>query len=74
MCGAAMIQEVEHPTEEFLAELRDYESRACAYSLQLFHDTGMFDLDQWMADFAACVSAYLCVSHKHARALVQART
>jgi len=50
---------VEKPTEEFLTELRDYESRACAYSLQLFHDAGVNDLDQWMADFAACDSAYL---------------
>ena len=29
---------VESPSEEFLTELRDYESKACAYSLQLFHD------------------------------------
>jgi hypothetical protein len=50
---------VEKPTEEFLAELRDYEAKACAYSLRLFHDAGVFDLDQWTADFAACDSAYL---------------
>lgn len=46
-------------TEEFLAELRDYELQACRYSLQLFHEAGIRDLDQWMADFAACDSAYL---------------
>lgn len=50
---------VESPSEEFLTELRDYESKACAYSLQLFHDAGVLDLDQWTADFAACDSAYL---------------
>jgi hypothetical protein len=50
---------VKNPTEEFLAELRAYELTACRYSLQLFHDAGVRDLDQWMADFAACDSAYL---------------
>jgi len=50
---------VEKATEEFLAELRDYEAIACAYSLQLFHDAGVHDLDQWIADFAASDSAYL---------------
>jgi hypothetical protein len=50
---------VRNPTEEFLAELRDYERLACRYSLQLFHDADVRDLDQWVADFAACDSAYL---------------
>ena len=50
---------IEHPSEELLAELRDYERTACRYSLQLFHEAGVLDLDQWMADFAACDSAYL---------------
>jgi hypothetical protein len=47
------------PTEEFLTDLRDYERTACRYSLQLFHDAGITDLDQWMSDFAACDTAYL---------------
>ena len=46
-------------TEEFLAEIGEYEKIACRYSLQLFHDAGVRDLDRWMADFAACDSAYL---------------
>ena len=50
---------VENATEEFLTELAAYEKTACRYSLQLFHDAGVRDLDQWMADFAACDSAYL---------------
>ncbi|MCU1244775.1 MAG: hypothetical protein JWN02_685 [Acidobacteria bacterium] len=54
--GTAAVKE---PSEEFLAELADYERQACRYSLQLFHDAGIHDLDQWMADFAACDSGYL---------------
>jgi hypothetical protein len=54
--GSAAIQ---NPTEEFLGRLRQYELTACRYSLQLFHDAAVYDLDQWMADFAACDSAYL---------------
>jgi hypothetical protein len=50
---------VEKPSEEMLAELRAYELTACRYSLELFHDAGVRDLDQWMADFAACDSGYL---------------
>ena len=50
---------VSEATEEFLTELREYEMVACRYSLQLFHDAGVRDLDQWMADFAACDTAYL---------------
>jgi len=50
---------IEKPSDELLAEVRDYERTACRYSLQLFHESGVFDLDQWMADFAACDFAYL---------------
>ena len=50
---------IERPSEELLEEVRDYERTACRYSLQLFHDAGVRDLDQWMADFAACDFAYL---------------
>ncbi len=55
--GLARVQT--NPSEELLSELRDYERTACRYSLQLFHEAGVFDLDQWMADFAACDSSYL---------------
>lgn len=51
-----------HPgpwTEELLAELRAYETDACRLSLQLFHDAGIHDLDQWLSDFAACDYRYL---------------
>lgn len=46
-------------TEEQLAELAAYEREACRYSLQLLHDAGFVDLDQWVSDFAACDAAYL---------------
>ncbi|MBE7447613.1 MAG: hypothetical protein HS111_01595 [Kofleriaceae bacterium] len=42
-----------------LARLRGYEVDACRYSMQLFHDAGVTDLDQWLSDFAACDYAYL---------------
>ena len=42
-----------------LAELMAYEEQACAYSIQLLHDAGIHDLDQWISDFAACDQAYL---------------
>jgi hypothetical protein len=46
-------------SEEQLAELGAYERQACQYSLQLLHEAGFHDLDQWISDFAACDSAYL---------------
>jgi type 1 glutamine amidotransferase len=46
-------------SEEALAELSAYEREACRYSLQLLHEAGVHDLDQWISDFAACDSAYL---------------
>lgn len=48
-----------HPTEEQLGELEAYEREACRYSLQLFHESGVADVDQWLSDFAACDFAYL---------------
>lgn len=47
------------PSPENLARIRQYEIIACRYSLQLFHEAGVGDLDQWMSDFAACDYAYL---------------
>lgn len=49
----------ESPTEDELRRLIDYEVLACRYSLQLFHDAGVEDLDQWLSDFSACDLAYL---------------
>jgi hypothetical protein len=44
---------------ETIAALTQYEQQACQYSLQLLHEVGVHDLDQWLADFAACDLAYL---------------
>lgn len=46
-------------TEDELRVLTEYEILACRYSLQLFHDAGVHDLDQWLSDFSACDLAYL---------------
>jgi hypothetical protein len=46
-------------TDDQLRAAMDYESEAARYSLQLVHDAGFRDLDQWISDFAACDSAYL---------------
>jgi hypothetical protein len=51
--------EVKAPTDELLASLERYERDAARYSLQLFHEAGVHDLDQWLANFAACDIAYL---------------
>jgi hypothetical protein len=51
--------EVRAPSEAMLASLARYEVDAARYSLRLFHDAGVRDLDQWLADFAACDIAYL---------------
>lgn len=47
------------PDADQLVRIRAYEEEACAYSLQLLHDAGFRDMDQWLSDFAACDYAYL---------------
>jgi hypothetical protein len=51
-------------TDDQLRRVGDYEAEACRYSLQLLHDVGVHDLDQWISDFAACDSAYLMHFYK----------
>jgi hypothetical protein len=46
-------------SEEELRLLTEYEIVACRYSIQLFHDAGVEDLDQWLSDFSACDLRYL---------------
>jgi hypothetical protein len=60
---------VTSPSEAFLEELAAYERTACRYSLQLFHEAGVWDLDQWISDFAACDSAYLMHFYRTGRKL-----
>jgi hypothetical protein len=42
-----------------LLEIQQYEEEASRYSLQLLHELGIHDLDQWLSDFAACDLTYL---------------
>ncbi len=51
-------------SDDTLAALIAYEREACRYSVQLFHDAGVTDLDQWLADFSACDLAYLLHFYK----------
>ena len=44
---------------EVLAKILDYEKNATRYSLQLMHDVGVTDLDQWVADYFAADWKYL---------------
>ncbi len=48
-----------NPSEEMIQKLHAYELEACQYSLQLFHEAGVHDLDGWLSDYAACDFAYL---------------
>ncbi len=48
-----------NPSEEMVKKLYDYEHEACCYSMQLFHEAGVHDLDQWLSDYSACDFAYL---------------
>ncbi len=51
--------DVHDPSDELLAALARYEQDAARYSLQLFHEADVRDLDQWLSNFAACDIAYL---------------
>ena len=53
-----------HWTEAQLARIAAYEEEACGYSLQLLHEAGVRDLDQWISNFAACDSRYLMHFYK----------
>lgn len=45
--------------EERMQELYAYERHAAELSLSLLHEAGVYDLDQWLADFFHCDWAYL---------------
>ena len=48
-----------NPSDEMVKRLYAYELEACRYSLQLFHDAGVRDLDGWLSDYSHCDFAYL---------------
>lgn len=54
-----------NPTDEEMRRLQEYEHEACCYSLQLFHDAGVRDLDPWVADYSACDFAFLTHFYRH---------
>ena len=45
--------------QDALAPLMDYEREAASYAVALFHDIGITEVDQWLADYSACDTAYL---------------
>ena len=45
--------------EDVLMKILDYEKNATRYSLQLMHDVGVKDLDQWVSDYFAADWKYL---------------
>jgi hypothetical protein len=51
-------------TDEQLSAVMAYETDAARYSLQLIHEAGFRDLDQWISDFAACDCRYLMHFYK----------
>lgn len=48
-----------NPSDELMKRLHAYEYEACRYSMQLFHEAGVRDLDQWLSDYSACDFRYL---------------
>lgn len=44
---------------EMMKKLHAYEFEACRYSMQLFHEAGVGDLQQWLSDYSACDFRYL---------------
>lgn len=51
---------VTNPSPELLEQLAAYERRAASYAMQLFHEAGVRDLDQWLSDYSNCDIKYLC--------------
>lgn len=50
---------VKDPTELLLRQLGEYERRAAGFAVQLFHEAGIHDLDQWLSDYSTCDIEYL---------------
>lgn len=53
-----------NPSDEMMKRLHEYEYEACRYSMQLFHEAGVKDLDQWFSDYSACDFAFLTHFYK----------
>jgi hypothetical protein len=50
---ASSLAELKHTDDHarFMQALHDYEFAAAGYGMQLLHEAGVTDLDQWMSDF-----------------------
>jgi hypothetical protein len=57
--GVQDVRTGERLSPELRAALAEYEFGAARYAAQLFHQAGVHDLDQWLADFTQCDIAYL---------------
>jgi hypothetical protein len=53
-----------NPSDEMVQRLHVYELEACRYSMQLFHDAGVHDLDGWLSDYSHCDFDYLLDQYK----------
>jgi len=45
--------------EKDIPAILEYEREAAAYALDMLHEAGIRDIDQWFTDYAACDEAYL---------------
>lgn len=48
-----------HYSEAEIEEVKAYEREASRYGLQLLHEAGIADLDQWLSDFSAADLGFL---------------
>jgi hypothetical protein len=53
-----------NPSDELMGRLLVYEKEACQYSIQLFHEAGLTDFDQWLSDYSACDLEFLMHFYK----------
>lgn len=56
-------------TEESLKKIYDYERDATRYSLQLMHESGVTDLDQWVSDWWAADWKFLAELYRTGKKL-----
>ena len=45
--------------QEAIPALMEYEREAARYAVSMLHDIGITGIDQWLADYTACDTAYL---------------
>jgi len=45
--------------QEAIPALMEYEREAARYAIRMLHEIGITEIDQWLADYTACDTAYL---------------